>query len=218
MDHYSGWKIEPKFSNKVLIGNWVEERKKFRTRRQPMQDSCYNIDFVNFPDSKPDWIFTRSIVKKMEGLPKCLLLSHHGEAKHKHLVSHYDDHFLRPGNSTLPTLRSYDGNRLAWVPERSDYPTADPPTNFGLLQAKEKQWREKFSEEPRSLYSASYKQPPTSAYNTMRFGVAPRVLSSTMYPSNNNNKSMNFREYRHLQVPGFPVHHTHINQPAGSMA
>ncbi|MEE6483507.1 hypothetical protein FKM82_013575 [Ascaphus truei] len=136
----SGWKIEQKYSNKVLIGNWLEERKK--------------------------------------GLPSQHLLSHHGEPKSKHLVSLYDDHFLRHGNSSLPPLRSWDGRCLAWIPERSDYPIEDPPTNFGLLQEKEKIWRENvYEEDLKSIYTASYKHPPACAFTTARSALAPRILS-----------------------------------------
>ncbi|XP_075461173.1 cilia- and flagella-associated protein 107 [Ascaphus truei] len=174
----SGWKIEQKYSNKVLIGNWLEERKKFKRSCLPKPKSCYDIDFVSYPDSKPDQILRRSFMKRMEGLPSQHLLSHHGEPKSKHLVSLYDDHFLRHGNSSLPPLRSWDGRCLAWIPERSDYPIEDPPTNFGLLQKKKKIWRENFSEEDlKSIYTASYKHPPACAFTTARSALAPRILS-----------------------------------------
>ncbi|KAG9472081.1 hypothetical protein GDO78_021308 [Eleutherodactylus coqui] len=168
-----GWRIEQRYANKVLIGNWVEERKK--------------------------------------GLLERHLLSHHGEPSSRHLVSQYDDHYIRCGNSTLPPLRSWDGNSMTWAPEKSDFPSTDPPTNFGLLQEKQKLWRNQVSEEPRSVYSASYRQPPPSALKTTRFGVAPRVLSSTMHPPNNTNKALDFKCQAYLQVPDNPVGRTNSN-------
>ncbi|KAM4014892.1 cilia- and flagella-associated protein 107 [Anomaloglossus baeobatrachus] len=200
-----GWRIEQKYSNKVLIGNWVEERKKFLRSNLSTSKSCYGKDFVQFSDSKPDRIQRRYFLKRMEGLPGHHLLSHHGEPGTRNLVSHYDDHYIRHGNSTLPPLRSWDGNSLTWAPEKSDFPSTDPPTNFGLLQEKQKLWRAPFSEEPRSVYSASYRQPPPSALVTIRYGVAPRVLSSTMHQPNNTNKALDFKCQANLQVPDNPV-------------
>ncbi|XP_068096564.1 cilia- and flagella-associated protein 107 [Hyperolius riggenbachi] len=200
-----GWRIEQKYSNKVLIGNWTEERKQFRRSNLPTSSSCYDIDFVRFPDSKPDLVQRRYYLKRMEGLPKQHLLFHHGEPGSRHLVSQYDDNYIRHGNPTLPPLRSWDGNGLAWLPERSDFPVTEPPTNFGLLQEKQKLWTRKTSEEMRSVYSASYRHPPASAFMTNRYGVAPRVLSSTLHRSNNTNKALDFKCQTYLQVPDHPA-------------
>ncbi|XP_075047223.1 cilia- and flagella-associated protein 107 [Mixophyes fleayi] len=175
-----GWRIEQRYDNKVLIGNWVEERKKFKRSNLLTTNSCYDIDFVRYQDSKPDRIQRRFYLKRMEGLPKQHLITHQGELDSRNLVSQYDDNFVRHGNSTLPPLRSWDGNSLTWAPERSDFPVADPPTNFGLLQEKQKLWRDQSSEELRSVYSASYRRPPPSAFRTSRSGVAPSMLSTAL--------------------------------------
>ncbi|KAM5141285.1 cilia- and flagella-associated protein 107 [Mantella aurantiaca] len=199
-----GWRIEQRYSNKVLTGNWAEERKQFKRAELQTPGSCYDIDFVRFPGSKPDQIQRRYYLKRMEGLPKQHLLSHHGEPSSRHLVSQYDDHYARHGNPTLPPLRNWDGNSLAWLPEKSDFPLTEPPTNFGLVQQKEIIWRNQLSEELRSVYSASYRHPPPSAFLTTRYGVAPRALSSTMHKSNNTNKALDFKCQAYLQVPDHP--------------
>ncbi|CAH2319799.1 Hypothetical predicted protein [Pelobates cultripes] len=199
-----GWRIEQKYSNKVLIGNWQEERRKFQ-RSSKSHNSCYGIDFVYFPGNPSGPILRRSIMKRMEGLPKQHLITHHGEPNNRNLVSVYDDHYIRHGNSALPPLRTFNGTHLAWVPECSDYPTVEPPTNYGLKEEKERKWRESSSNDIRSLYSASYKKPPPAAYAIPRYGVAPCILSSNMHHSNNLNKSLDFRYCRHLQVPDHPV-------------
>ncbi|XP_053546401.1 cilia- and flagella-associated protein 107 [Bombina bombina] len=199
----SEWKIQQRYSNKVLIGNWVEERKKFEKFCETTYDSCYRSNFISFPETKTDYVMRRYLKKKMEGLPKQFLLSHHGEPKDKHLVSSYDDNFIRHGNPTLPPLRKWNGNYMAWLPEKSKHPIEDPPTNFGRLEEKKKQWSE--NSDLKSIYSASYKQPPSSALITMRYGVVPRILSSSSYTNNNVNKSLHFRGQRHLHVPDFPV-------------
>ncbi|CAN2388152.1 protein C1orf158 homolog [Pristimantis euphronides] len=206
-----GWRIEQRYSNKVMIGNWIEERKKFQRSNLPTPKSCYEKDFVRFSDSEPDRIQRRYFLKRMEGLPGHHLLSRHGEPSSRHLVSQYDDHYIRHGNSTLPPLRSWDGNSLTWAPEKSDFPSADPPTNFGLLQDKQKLWRGQVPEELKSVYSASYRQPPPSAFMTTRFGVAPRVLSSMMHQPNNTNKALDFKCQAYLQVPDYPVGRTNNN-------
>ncbi|KAM9299032.1 cilia- and flagella-associated protein 107 [Gastrophryne carolinensis] len=199
-----GWRIEQRYANKVLIGNWVEEQKQFKRSHHPTSSSCYEIDFVRFLDSKPDRIQRRNHLKRMEGLPTQHLISHHGESGFRHLVSLYDDHYVRHGNAKLPPLRSWDGNSLAWTPERSDFPVTEPPTNFGLLETKQKLWRNQTSEELRSVYSASFRHPPPSALKTTRYGVAPRLLSSTLNRSNNINKALDFKCQAYLQVPDHP--------------
>uniref|UniRef100_A0A8C5N4L9 Alpha/beta hydrolase fold-3 domain-containing protein n=1 Tax=Leptobrachium leishanense TaxID=445787 RepID=A0A8C5N4L9_9ANUR len=192
-----GWRIEQKYSNKVLVGNWQEERKKFQRVSKLTRNSCYGTDFVRFSSNPSGPMLRRSIIKKMEGLPKQHLLTHHGEPRSKNLVSLYDDHYIRHGNSSLPPLRTFNGNQLAWIPERSDYPTADPPTNYGLKEEKEKTFRESTSEDIRSIYSASYRLPPDSAYSFRRFGVAPSI----MHHSKNLSDSLNLRTFRYFQAP-----------------
>ncbi|KAM3922930.1 cilia- and flagella-associated protein 107 [Leptodactylus fuscus] len=211
-----GWRIEQRYSNKVLIGNWVEERKKFMRSNLPVSKSCYGKDFVRFSNTAPDRIQRRYFLKRMEGLPGHHLLSHHGEPSMRNLVSQYDDHYMRRGNSTLPPLRSWDGNSLTWAPEKSDFPSTDPPTNFGLLQEKQKLWKNQASEDLRSVYSASYRQPPPSALIITHYGVAPRILSSTMHQPNNTNKALDFKCQAYLQVPDSPGGRTNINHDTTS--
>ncbi|KAG8568764.1 hypothetical protein GDO81_014139 [Engystomops pustulosus] len=189
----------------------MEDRAEFIRSNLTASKSCYEKDFVHFADSKPDRIQRRYFLKRMEGLPGHHLLSHHGESSSRHLVSQYDDHYIRRGNSTLPPLRSWEGNSLTWAPEKSDFPSTDPPTNFGLLQEKQKFWKDHNSEELRSVYTASYRQPPTSAFMTPRYGVAPRVLSSTIHQPNNTNKALDFKCQAYLQVPDKPVGATSNN-------
>ncbi|XP_030077960.1 cilia- and flagella-associated protein 107 [Microcaecilia unicolor] len=196
------WRVEKRYSNRVLIGNWLEERKKFKRNLYPTSKSCQGIDFVvPFSDGRPDLILGRAFKKKNEGLPKQLLLSHHGELNHKHLVSVYDDHYMRHGNSSLPPLRKFNGNKLAWLPEKSDYPIDEPPTNYGLLEFKRKTWQDEKSVDLRSVYTVSYVQPPPSAFAAIRYAVAPRALSSSLHQHNNLNKNLNLKDQKQLQVP-----------------
>ncbi|XP_053308375.1 cilia- and flagella-associated protein 107-like [Spea bombifrons] len=213
-----GWKIEAEYSNKVLIGNWAEERQEFKRGSDSSRASCYGKDFVSFPMDGSSAMLGRAITKKMQlmticvlvlqGLPKKHLTTHHGVPDSKYLVSLYDDDYIRHGNSLLPPIRTYNKHRLIWVPERSSNPTAEPPTNYGLKKVKEMQWRESSSKDVRSVYSTSYKNLPPSAFAAARYGVAPRALSSNMNQNNNVNKSLQLRNQRPLQVPDYPAGRT----------
>ncbi|XP_053308315.1 cilia- and flagella-associated protein 107 [Spea bombifrons] len=203
-----GWKIEAEYSNKVLIGNWAEERQEFKRGSYSTKASCYRTDFVSFPMDGSREMLGSLIVNKMQGLPKKHLITHHGAPDSKYLVSSYDDDYSRRGNSSLPPIRTFNGHQLAWVPERSSYPTVEPPTNYGLKKEKEMQWRESSSKDVRSVYSTSYKNLPPSAFAVARYGVAPRALSSNMNQNNNVNKSLQLRNQRPLQVPDYPAGRT----------
>uniref|UniRef100_A0A8C4S5S9 Cilia and flagella associated protein 107 n=1 Tax=Erpetoichthys calabaricus TaxID=27687 RepID=A0A8C4S5S9_ERPCA len=182
-----GWKIEQKYSNKVLIGNWEEERK------QVLLDRYIYSNFI-CPQGEL-WVFT-------EGLPKEVLFGHHMTPASWYLVSTYDEFFNRRGNPLLPARRYWDGNRLAWLPERSDHPIPTPPTNFGLLQSKVSRWRNDVAPaELRSMYKSAFQQFPSSALYFPRYVRAPRWLCSKMHKPNSLNKDLHFRDKPILQVP-----------------
>ncbi|XP_025929833.1 uncharacterized protein C1orf158 homolog [Apteryx rowi] len=129
IDGQDWWKTEPKYSSKVLIGNWLEERK--------------------------------------GGLPKQHFFSHHEEPSSRNLVSEHDDNYNRHGHNTLlPPLRRWNGRKLAWIPEKSDFPILEPPTNYGLLEQLMKKWHKKEAGVMNSVYTVSYEKPPVSAFAT----------------------------------------------------
>uniref|UniRef100_A0A8C0QII2 Cilia and flagella associated protein 107 n=1 Tax=Chelonoidis abingdonii TaxID=106734 RepID=A0A8C0QII2_CHEAB len=125
------WKIKPEYSTKVLIGNWLEERKR--------------------------------------GLPKQHLFMHHEELNNRNLVTQYDDHYNRHGyNPVLPPLRRWNGQKLAWLPEKSDFPVFEPPTNYGLFEQLMKKWTHQEAGVMNSVYTVSYERPPVSAFAIRR--------------------------------------------------
>ncbi|XP_074048173.1 cilia- and flagella-associated protein 107-like isoform X2 [Macrotis lagotis] len=132
------WRIEPKFSTRVLIGNWVEERNK--------------------------------------GLPYKNLITHHEEPKHRNLISTYDDHFNRHGyNPLLPPIRTWNGQKLMWLPEKSDFPLLAPPTNYGLFENLQKKWQEPTKiDRATSIYTSSYVRHPVSAMSEQE-GAIPAL-------------------------------------------
>ncbi|XP_028941270.1 uncharacterized protein C1orf158 homolog [Antrostomus carolinensis] len=159
------WKIEPKYSSKVLIGNWLEERKRFIKDTGKLGSSIYRTDFICFPDHRPDQTLRRAMMLKSEGLPRQLLFSHHDEPRSRNLVSEYEDKYNRHGyKPVLVPVYSWNGCRFAWIPEKSDSPILEPPTNYGLLEYLMKKWHETESGVMKSVYTISYEKPLISAF------------------------------------------------------
>ncbi|XP_006127976.2 cilia- and flagella-associated protein 107 [Pelodiscus sinensis] len=172
------WKIKPKYSTKVLVGNWLEERKRFIKDLGKPSNSVYGTDFIHFPDCRTDQTVRRSIMKKLDGLPKQHLLTHHEEPSNRNLVNQYDDHYNRHGyNPALPPVRRWNRHKLAWLPEKSDFPIFEPPTNYGLFEQLMKKWTQKEAGVMNSVYTVSYKKPPVSAFAVRRRPVTNYHLS-----------------------------------------
>uniref|UniRef100_A0A8I3MEN7 Cilia and flagella associated protein 107 n=1 Tax=Canis lupus familiaris TaxID=9615 RepID=A0A8I3MEN7_CANLF len=117
------WKVETKYSTRVLTGNWVEERRKFTKATEKTPQSIYRKEYVPFPGHRPDQISRWYGKRRVEGLPHRHLLAGHQEPCRRHLISTYDDHYNRRGhNPALPARRTWNGHQLLWLPERSDFP------------------------------------------------------------------------------------------------
>ncbi|XP_063072384.1 cilia- and flagella-associated protein 107 [Engraulis encrasicolus] len=163
-----GWRIEQTYGNKVLIGNWVEERLQF-TRENRTGNSTNRLDYRPQWDYQPDTFVRRTAVRHGEGLPSKLLLGHHSIPNAHFLVSQYDEQFGSKRDATIalaPKLRKWDSNKLAWLPERSDHATKAPPTNYGLTAARSARLHEqqRSSVLPSvSAYRSAYPPPPRSA-------------------------------------------------------
>ncbi|XP_065277205.1 cilia- and flagella-associated protein 107 [Emys orbicularis] len=163
------WKIKPEYSTKVLIGNWLEERKRFIKDTGKPSNSIYGTDFIHFPDHRIDRTVRRTIMKKLDGLPKQHLFTQHEEPSNRNLVTQYDDHYNRHGyNPVLPPLRRWNGQKLAWLPEKSDFPIFEPPTNYGLFEQLMKKWTHQEAGVMNSVYTVSYERPPVSAFAIRR--------------------------------------------------
>ncbi|XP_004024729.4 cilia- and flagella-associated protein 107 [Gorilla gorilla gorilla] len=158
------WQIETKYSTKVLTGNWMEERGKFTRDTDKTPQSIYRKEYIPFPDHRPDQISRWYGKRKVEGLPYKHLITHHQEPPHRYLISTYDDHYNRHGyNPGLPPLRTWNGQKLLWLPEKSDFPLLAPPTNYGLYeQLKQRQLTPKAGLK-QSTYTSSYPRPPLCA-------------------------------------------------------
>nr|XP_034359686.1 uncharacterized protein C1orf158 homolog isoform X2 [Arvicanthis niloticus] len=129
-----GWQIEKKYSTKVLVGNWVEERGK--------------------------------------GVPYKHLITHHQEPSNRYLISTYDDHYNRHSyNPCLPALRTWNGQKLLWLPEKSDFPLLGPPTNYGLLEQLQKKWLAPKTGLKGSIYTTSYPRLPVCAMSRREHAI-----------------------------------------------
>ncbi|PNI39618.1 C1orf158 isoform 1 [Pan troglodytes] len=173
------WQIETKYSTKVLTGNWMEERRKFTRDTDKTPQSIYRKEYIPFPDHRPDQISRWYGKRKVEGLPYKHLITHHQEPPHRYLISTYDDHYNRHGyNPGLPPLRTWNGQKLLWLPEKSDFPLLAPPTNYGLYeQLKQRQLTPKAGLK-QSTYTSSYPRPPLCAMSWREHAVPvpPRRL------------------------------------------
>ena len=72
-----------------------------------------------------------------QGLGKEYLFSHHQKAYEGNRISWYDQQFNKREitESKLPPLRSWDRQKLAWAPEKSDYPIQGCQSLLKLLYA-----------------------------------------------------------------------------------
>ncbi|KAJ7998634.1 hypothetical protein DPEC_G00206920 [Dallia pectoralis] len=200
-----GWRIEQKYSNKVLVGNWVEDTLQF-TRECKTANTTYRVDYQPQRDHQSDTTTRGLALRKSEGLPGKHLLSHHGTPSSHYLVTLYDEMYGRQRTSTLPTLRTWHPHRRGWTPEKSDHPIVEPPTNFGLAESRQV-GLDKQRPPPAvlSVYRSEYKKQPLSAFCQTRLAGVPRLLSSTLHPANLTNKDLDLKQRPCRQVPDNPV-------------
>ncbi|XP_039251506.1 cilia- and flagella-associated protein 107-like [Styela clava] len=207
--HMPGWRIEQRFSNNTLIGNWCEERKQFQ-RGTHSNTSTHLTDFRLYKNHKPDVTIRRSALMRNEGLRKENLFTHHGKTYSNNLISWYDEQFnkrMRDENDRLPDVRKWDGHKLAWAPERSDYPMQGKPTNYGLHSKMKDKWIAELKAERSGHYTTDYGQAyqghPSTAF-PRRFASAPKYLSSHFNPISKLNKDLWLRRTPFNMAPEYP--------------
>ncbi|KAM3620877.1 uncharacterized protein V6R79_003190 [Siganus canaliculatus] len=190
----TGWRIEQRYANKVLLGNWSEERLQF-TREPETANSTNRVDYRPHWDFKPDVSGRRLALLRAEGLPSKLLFAHHGPPSSHSLVTHYEESY-RP-EQTLPTVEPWRSDSLRWQRERSDQPISVFPTNFGPLQPIKQQP----SLPSLTVYRSTYQRHPLSAFCQYRYARASRALSSHLHAANHKNKDLDLRRRPQLQIP-----------------
>uniref|UniRef100_A0A2K6MYU4 Cilia and flagella associated protein 107 n=1 Tax=Rhinopithecus bieti TaxID=61621 RepID=A0A2K6MYU4_RHIBE len=112
------------------------------------------------------------VEERRKGLPYKHLITHHQEPPHRYLISTYDDHYNRHGyNLGLPPLRTWNGQKLLWLPEKSDFPLLAPPTNYGLYEQLKKRWLAPKAGLKQSTYTSSYPRPPLCAMSCREHAI-----------------------------------------------
>lgn len=132
------------FNNAVLVHNWYEDRSESQRKEYP-KNTSYNLDYKHFPDSKPDTVLRKKLLKGSEGKGTRNLIGHHNFDSSKNMITIYDEQISkrsRPGPE-LPQGQQYPEKRTwkiingdAWVPEKIDYPLQASPTSWGLVEKK----------------------------------------------------------------------------------
>ncbi|KAM4612761.1 cilia- and flagella-associated protein 107 [Polymixia lowei] len=197
-----GWRIEQKYANKVLIGNWVEERQQFTREPEPTGDSTNRADYRPHWDFKPDVFVRHAALRRAEGLPSKQFFAHHNTPPRHYLVTLYDESYGRKHDSALAARRSWHPDSLTWQPEKSDHPILAPPTNFGLLESKKRRSEKQPPHLPSlSVYRSAYQRHPVGTSCQTRFARAPRALSSHLHAANHRHKDLDLKQRSLLQVP-----------------
>ncbi|XP_068567873.1 cilia- and flagella-associated protein 107 [Cebidichthys violaceus] len=193
-----GWRIEQKYSNKVLLGNWAEKRLQF-TREPQTANSTSHVDHWPHWDFEPDISERRSALLRAEGLPSKLLFAHNGPPSSHYLVTHYEESYQCKHTNTRP----WRPDSLTWQLQRSERPIIALPTSSGPLQYTKHLRLEKQQSLLPSLtvYRSAYQRHPLSAFCQSRFARAPQTLSSHLHAANHNNKDLDLRRRSLLQIP-----------------
>jgi len=194
-----GWRVERDFRNQVLLGNWYEERRRF-TRTNYKHTTTHSSDYQGYPDFVADKYPRREHAIAREGRPEQLLTRHHGDAYDNVKITNYDEHYNRRervGRNKLPPLRRYNTHKMGWDPEVSQHPITGMPTNWGLREAKKREWdanqniwKEHICGE--SLNRITFKKPERKDYPD-RFSITQRSISSQLRPNIQINKNLKLR-------------------------
>lgn len=200
-----GWKIEKKYNDKILLGNWSEERRSFTRGDIPFGDSTNRRDFKHHQGFLPNAKIRREASLRNEGLPSKHFFAHHGDRYANNLVSLYDQHINQRDvkESKLPKLRKWDPKSSSFTPEKSDFPLQGT-TNFGLVERRRSEWSRNDSSDTnfRTTYNLSYNLHPSCSFTFEHF-APPKVLSSHFNVHNNVNKNLPFRNVQVNLAPEF---------------
>ncbi|XP_022917487.1 cilia- and flagella-associated protein 107-like [Onthophagus taurus] len=175
-------KYSPPFSNKTLIGKWVEERSRYKKARY-RHYTTYNRDYTPQPPSKIDIDNT----DKKNGIGPRLLIDINGDQFTKNFSTTYDlsyNHY--PKLKRICNLeRNWKVLQNKWVPEDDYTINFGSVTEYGLKAYKERLWEEQKSGKVCNIttYADHYLPPDDEARRFKRWGI-PVKNSSLMHQSN----------------------------------
>ncbi|XP_072308410.1 cilia- and flagella-associated protein 107 [Eucyclogobius newberryi] len=196
-----GWRIEKKYTNKALLGNWAEERLQFIRESHLPTDPRSTSPAVYRPhwDAKSDSFETGSGLLRAEGLPAKLLFAQQGSPCSYGLVTHYEESNGRKHTDALPTLQPCHQKSSTWLLQR---PNTDFPNYSGSQQSQRAHVDRLESHVPSlTVYRSTYQQHPLSAFCQGRFARASRWTSSHLHRVNHLNKDLDLRHAQLRQVP-----------------
>ncbi|XP_071351306.1 cilia- and flagella-associated protein 107 [Trachinotus anak] len=197
----TGWRTEQKYANKVLLGNWAEDRLQF-TREPKTANSTNRVDYRPHWDFRPDVSERGSALLRAEGLSSKQLFVHYGPPSSHYLVTQYEESYGHKHTNALPTLQPWHPDSLTWQPEKSPQPISALPTDSGLLRSTKRRLEKREPHlPPLTGYRSAYQRHPLSAFCQSRFARASHMLSSHLHAANHNNKDLDLRWRSLLQVP-----------------
>lgn len=201
-----GWRIEQKYCQGVLIGNWSEDRLGKFHKGDEFGNSTSREAFMSYLPSayQPDSSIRRKGLFRSGGLGPAHIFGHHGNRYMHNNISTYDQQFSKRHSTGEQTQRQWDRHRLSWLPEASDNPATGSPTRFGLREAIEEKWRRLKEIESHgdycSTYTTSFRSLPQGEGSQVHRHATPRHLSSHLHPHRGN---------AHLVLRGMP----HLTSP-----
>ncbi|XP_055016325.1 cilia- and flagella-associated protein 107 [Boleophthalmus pectinirostris] len=196
-----GWRIENKYTNKVLLGNWAEERQQFKREPRLTTAPCSTsrADYTPHWDVKPDSFERRSGLQRTEGLPAKLLFAQQGSPSSHGLVTHYEESYGRKRTNALPTLQPCHQKSSTWALHR---PNTAFPNYSSSLQLQRAHVDRVESQVPcLTVYRSAYQRHPHSAFCQSRFARASYWTSSYLHRANHLNKDLDLRQAPLRQVP-----------------
>ncbi|XP_037535822.1 uncharacterized protein C1orf158 homolog [Nematolebias whitei] len=195
----TGWRIEQQYGNKVLLGNWAEDRLQF-TQEPKIANSTSHVDYRPHWDFKPDVLERRSALLRAEGLPYKMMFGHHYPSPSDFLATEYKQSYAKKYNNHLPTVRHWGPDNV--TPEKSNCSNSAFSATSGPLKSTNHSCEKLNSQLPAlTVYQSTYQSHALGAYCKNRFARASRTLSSHLYPTNHINKDLDLRQHLLLQVP-----------------
>ena len=133
-----GWKFEPSYSARTLVGDWFEERKMFpRGNMSFVTSNVAEYTACDCDFKTRDWrsMWNNRIVQQ-SGFGIKYLLDHHSNDYVTQRLSTYNLEFSSPFR--METIkyqpRRWDSNIQRWVPEKMDLPISKNKTLYDTIQ------------------------------------------------------------------------------------
>ncbi|XP_028408561.1 uncharacterized protein C1orf158 homolog [Dendronephthya gigantea] len=146
-----GWKFEPGYSPRTLVGDWFEERKIFSKGQMScvtsnmMEFKAYDSDF-KLRDWRSMW---NNRIGQQSGFGLKYLLDHHNNDYVTRRLSTYNLEFSSPFRmeTTKYQPRRWNGFTQRWEPEKMELPISKNKTLYDTIQKMKTNLRDLTTEE-----------------------------------------------------------------------